>query len=1332
MASLTLFQALTLQARPQSSAAEARSNQPLNDTIFTTLHGTRHPLARPEFDQGPAPSDLPMDHMLLVLKRSPEREAALQTFLGQQQDKSSANYHDWVSPEQFGIRFGPADQDLRTIASWLQSHGFREIAVNRGRSVVEFSGTAAQVQEAFHTQIHRYVVNGAEHWANASDIEIPNELTPVMAGLTSLHNFSRRPLHQRAGLFERSGATGLARRVSTPEAPDFTFPGGCNFNSNCYGLGPYDFATIYSVLPLWNSGIDGTGQAIAVVGQSNVNLQDTEAFRSVFGLPANDPIVILNGPDPGILATAGDETESDLDLQWAGAVAPKATIKFVVSASTNSTAGVDLSALYVVDNNLAPVLSESYGGCEADLLAGGNLFYSNIWEQAAAQGITVIVSSGDSGSAGCDSYQGQTPEPAQRGVAVNGIASTPYNVAVGGTDFNDIYAAYTYWSGTNDPVHQSSALRYIPEFPWNDSCASYAFVVTSWGNNPEATCNIFIFSSNVDTIGGGGGLSACAFFGATGQCAHGYGKPSWQSGTGVPNDSARDIPDVSLFASNGFVGNFYFVCESDANPGGLPCSLNSTTANQYFVGIGGTSSSAPAFAGMMALVNQESQSGGQGNANYVLYNLAAQPSQKSLKCDSSAGPAAACIFNDISVGTNTVPCAASTPNCQLTNSRDTFGVLSGYSATAGYDLATGLGSVNANNLVQNWNSAAFHPTATTLSLNQGAPVTITHGQSVPVTVTVTSTAGTPTGDVSLLANSSNGEGVDTRALAGGQASWQTDRFPGGTYVVTAHYPGDGIFGASTSTAPVPVTVLPENSTVIVSALTLDQHGNTIPFSSGPFGNYVSLRADVKGAISGSTDVPTGCIVLADNGTPIPGGPISCPFALNSMGYTFTPNALFSLPPGPHSATASYGGDTSYNSNAVSTPATFTITAAPTLSTLGTIPVVVAPTASFGLAVTIHTQAGLNPLTGTFQNIALPAGTVQFFSGTTPVGSPVAVTGYVNQVTQTAEAQALETFVGSEFPMGQNSIHAVYGGDGNYAGSASAASALFAGYSTTTTVTSSSANPAPGANVTLTAQVVPGQGGGPVVTGAVQFRVNGANFGGPVTLANGQAQLTTNSLPKGADGILAFYSGDNDYFQSNGGTLVTVESPDFTFTTNPQNMPTITVAAPGTNSPPVTLAITSEFGYTGVVNFTPASCSIVPLGSESSCIFNPSSVSGTGTTQVTISTTAASTVFRFPHARPTNLTLCAWGAVLTLFFLFFLQGFPTARRRWGQILCVAMICYATACIGCGGGTNGGGGTIGSGGGANPGTPTNVTYTVTVTAAGTGGTPSHTASFTFIVQ
>jgi subtilase family serine protease len=374
--------------------------------------------------------------MLLVLKRSPEQEAALRQLLTDQQIKNSANYHQWLTPEQFGSQFGLSDSDLQTATSWLQSHGFQIVNRSRGRIVIEFSGSAGQVKEAFHTEIHKYVVNEEEHWANSTDPEIPSALSPVVAGIASLHNFGRKPMHRVAAGFQpqRPRPRRLARPTQMPNS--FVATGACSsLGIPCNFLGPYDFATIYNVLPLWNatSPIDGTGQTIAIVGQSDIYPQDFSNFRQDFGLPAGKLNIIYNGPAPVKLASQGDELESDLDVEWSGAVAKGATIDLVASTTTNSTAGVDLSALYIVDNNLAPVMSESYGACELDMGTAGNQFYDQLWQQAAAQGITVFVSTGDSGSAVCD----QDTAIATHGLAVNGISSTPYNVAVGGTDFDD-------------------------------------------------------------------------------------------------------------------------------------------------------------------------------------------------------------------------------------------------------------------------------------------------------------------------------------------------------------------------------------------------------------------------------------------------------------------------------------------------------------------------------------------------------------------------------------------------------------------------------------------------------------------------------------------------------------------------------------------------------------------------------------------------------------------------------------------------------------------------------------------------------------------------------
>ena len=616
--------ALAQEAAPTAVEPRPLITQPIDESNLTTLTGNTHPLARAEFDLGTAPATLPMERMLLVLKRSPEEEAALGQLLDDQQNKASANYHQWLTPEQFGKQFGPADEDLQTIASWLQSHGFR-VGSTKGRTVLEFSGSASQVQEAFHTTIHKYLVNGKQYWANSSDPQIPTALAAAVAGVRSLNNFPRKPMNVSAGVGERDPKTGKIRPVN----PLLTFPYGCVENNMVQGycanwVGPYDFATIYDVSPLWNDSpaIDGTGVTIAIVGETDIQMSDVQAFRSFFGLPVNDPVFIWNGSDPGI---QGDEGEADIDVQWSGAVAKGATIDFVISSSTETTFGTDLSAVYIVENNLAAVMSESYGQCELGLGTAGNQFYSTLWQQASAQGITVMISAGDAGSAGCDNFDAGSPAPAQYGLQVSGYASTPYNIAVGGTDFNDFTDPGTYWTTTNNPTTQESALKYIPESTWNDSCTNAIWgTLPQFSTNPETNCN----NSNLNDViivAGSGGVSKCTTpSGSTpSSCSGGYARPAWQTGSGsFSNDGKRDIPDVSLFASNGFVGHAYVVCEAD-NGGACPGS---------FLGYGGTSVSSPAFAGIMALVNQKTGER-QGNANYILYKLAAQQANRISRCD---------------------------------------------------------------------------------------------------------------------------------------------------------------------------------------------------------------------------------------------------------------------------------------------------------------------------------------------------------------------------------------------------------------------------------------------------------------------------------------------------------------------------------------------------------------------------------------------------------------------------------------------------------------------------------------------------------------------------
>jgi subtilase family serine protease len=710
--SFLVFAALSLvplRTSAQSSNAVPRITQTVDENRLTLLPGNTYPLARPEYDQGAAPADLPMERMMLVLKRSPQQEAALQTLLRQQLDKSSPNYHKWLTPDQFGQQFGPADQDIQTITSWLGSHGFQVAGASKGRNIIEFSGNAAQVQGAFHTPIDKFVVNGVSHWANAKDPQIPTALTPVVAGVVSLHNFPRKPENHYAGEFRREKATG---KVTLLKKPEYTFEGDCfGSDTNCYAVGPYDFATIYNTAPLWTSSIDGTGVTIAVVGETDINPTDYSDFRGLFGLPytpaGNYLNVIHNGTDPGI---TGDESEADIDTQWSGGVAKGALIDFVVSKTTSASAGIDLSAQYIVDNNLAPILSESYGECEAGLGITGNQFYSNLWQQGTAEGISVFMPTGDSGSAGCDNDDAEPPSPALYGLQVSGFASTPYNVAVGGTDFNDGANPTLYWSASNNGTTQASAQSYIPEVIWNNSCANPLFVTLGYGDDPEAACNNSELKDAVLTVGGSGGISGCTLIDVANpsQCYGGYPKPYWQVGSGVPNDGKRDIPDVALFAGNGFQGNFYIVCQIDGNPSGDPtCNLNSPYED--FAGFGGTSVSTPAMAGIMAMVIQHAGGARQGNPSPTLYNLA---TQSGASCNSATVGAGAnsCIFYDLAAGagTNAMPCAKGSPSCTTTGS-DKYGVLPSYSTTAGYDQASGLGSVNAYNLVTKWNTAAFGP-----------------------------------------------------------------------------------------------------------------------------------------------------------------------------------------------------------------------------------------------------------------------------------------------------------------------------------------------------------------------------------------------------------------------------------------------------------------------------------------------------------------------------------------------------------------------------------------------------------------------------------------------
>ena len=604
---IAVFLGVAALAATPVSAATPRV---IDDADTVILPGNVPPLARPELDAGPADPALPMERMILSLRSPSERQSALDRLIGSQQDPASAHYHRWLSPEELGASFGPQPADIQAATRWLTSHGFTVAEVAKSGAWINFTGPVSLVEQAFRVKIRNFKVNGKLRHANANDPSIPRGLADLVGGIVSLHNFPRKAMN--------SGIRSL--RPESPGVQDTT-SGGSHF------LSPTDFATIYNVTPLYGAGIDGSGQSIAIVGRTHPSASNWSSFRSQMGLSANPPAVIVNGTDPGDLG-GGEDNEADLDVEWSGAVAKNAAITFVTTKSTASTDGVDLSAQYIVDNNLAPVMSTSFGACESDLGSAELLFYNSLWRQAAAQGITAFVSTGDSGAAGCN-IGGDT---SGSGRAVNGLASTPYNVAVGGTGLNE--GSGNYWSTSNGTGY-FSALGYIPETAWNESGSAGG--------------------SGLWSTGGG----SSSFF----------SKPSWQVAPGVPGDGRRDLPDVSLAAA---MHDGYLV----ETQGGL-------------YSIGGTSASSPSFAGLMALVVQQTGQR-QGNANSRFYQLAA----------AQYGSGGVAVFHDTTFGNNSVP-----------------GV-TGYAASAGYDLATGLGSVDANALVSNWNPDFTLATPAMLSVPQ--------------------------------------------------------------------------------------------------------------------------------------------------------------------------------------------------------------------------------------------------------------------------------------------------------------------------------------------------------------------------------------------------------------------------------------------------------------------------------------------------------------------------------------------------------------------------------------------------------------------------------------
>jgi subtilase family serine protease len=812
---LCLLSSLVVCASLSFAATADRISGGITGGPAVTLRGNIHHLAMPQFDQGSVDPAMQLGTITLVTVPTPAQQQALKQLLAQQQNRKSPLYHKWLTPEQYADRFGLSKNDIQQLAAWLQGQGFTMVHAARGRNWVSFTGTAAQVQGAFATEIHRYSLNGELHYANATEPKIPQTLSGLVLGFRGLNDFRPRPRSQRR----------VRPDYYSSSLGDFVAPG--------------DLATIYDISALYNAGIDGTGQKIAVMGQTDIYLADLNDFRSGFGLSSlscttntngvitacSDPHFqyLLDGSDPG-LSTHGDISESDLDLEWSGAVASGAQIIFVNSTDTFT------SFYYAIDNSVAPVISLSYGECEFD----DNLLPSDEVElqKANSEGITFVNSSGDSGAAECDSVSTVTAANlATQGLAVSYPASSPEVTGAGGTgvllaDWN----SPTYW-GTTNGTTGGSALSYVPEVAWNDDLEISEYCqanptntfctqggttkVTGWVPiTSEATAQTDIGLSSV-----GGGASNCSVqnSGFT-ACISGFPQPSWQTVTVSGAPSVRLSPDVSFFASPNFPG--YVFCtplselSSTSNTASSCASGITTAVNTNLSIIGGTSASAPVLAGVVALLNQYlagSPSPGLGNINPTLYALAATPSNGA--------------FNHVDTGDNNVSCVVGTPSAQPVSLQCPASGVIGYSAsnsdaTTGYNLVAGLGSMDVNKFAVAWAASRLPSTATlTTSTNS---TFLTASVTLTATVFETGSSSPATGNVTF----ENGTSVlGTAALSSGTATLNTTALPVGTDTITAIYNGNATLATATSTSATVTVATPFTLTPTATSFQVAQGSN---------------------------------------------------------------------------------------------------------------------------------------------------------------------------------------------------------------------------------------------------------------------------------------------------------------------------------------------------------------------------------------------------------------------------------------------------------------------------------------------------------------------------
>ncbi|MGA3193455.1 MAG: protease pro-enzyme activation domain-containing protein [Terriglobales bacterium] len=1166
-----------------SVAPTPRVTKKVDATQRTAIPGHVSAAVKMANDLGRQHPDTPSPGMLMILKSSEEQKREIRKVIDEQQDKRTVNYHQWVTPEEFGEHFGVHDSDIAKISAWLQSEGFTVDEVSKSKRVIKFSGNIGQVEHAFQTEMHLYSYQGELHVANNKEISVPEAFSKVVGGVT-LNNFYRKASFDRHKMIKFG--------------PKYTS------SSSVHYVGPADFATIYNTAPLLAQGITGSGETIAIVGRSDILMSDVESYRQLFNLPPNDPTFIHAGQDNG--TQPGDDGESDLDVEISGGMAPSAKVDFVIGTPTFLVDGITNSIEYIVENNLSDIMSISYGSCEAVEGVGGNAFNSQAFEQAAAQGISVFIASGDNGPAECDD---QNDSLEVLGYAAGAESSTPYSVAVGGTELAGECATFgvgcsqsnyaKYWGTSTNGYYLSSALEYIPEVPWNEgkgsisnsdassslsglwsssggissyymrpswqmgansailasstdpSYASYlsgsgGSITVTGGNwvagvtltNPGsgytastttvtfsggtcttapatgATANIsggavassgglasinFAFGTQGGTVTAGQGLNCTVAptvtFGAapaggttaTGTVVLGPMIQTQPLVAGVPH---RLTPDFALNAADGHDATLF--CSEGA------CEFTTTNGQNTISDaglVGGTSVAAPSMAGIQALINQYNAvnnpepgnpTGRQGMPGYVYYGLAAAQNDTTCAASALVPPNSAnttsCAFQDIQAG-NTYICGTST--CTSSS-----GTKIGWPAGVGFDLATGLGSVNAYNMATQWSSVVFNSTSTTLN----APVQSCSGHGCAVTLSGTvSGTGTPTGDVAFIVsqgeigdpvNQTTGAFVYPGAfatLSGGSFSATLNNLPAGVnYNITARYGGDGT-NASSVSSPQAISVSSEPVTITITPGVINLLTCTITNGSTfTYGQFIWAQVSVAG-VSGY-GVPTGTVTITDS---INGGLTNNVTTVtldpNGNGYLVAGNVgtasnsclydyLFSQAPmfsgGTHSVSATYSGDNTFQSGSAATPASITVSQIATAPTLAAGATLITSGTATNLYVAFPTVTALSAGSLT-PGASGPTGTVTFTDTTTStVLGTATVVPSVTYVGGSSSAYPSWTYAASALgsvtgitTTGANSITATYSGDSNYNGTTTTAATVTVGTGTATTTTvTSSANP----------------------------------------------------------------------------------------------------------------------------------------------------------------------------------------------------------------------------------------------------------------------------------